>query len=219
MRRPLGRASWRAALAAASVWLRSGSACAVGAQLEAARFPYRFRAASNGYPSAFRAISISLRPAPLAPAAPCHSSLACSYRPVAGVALQMAAPTKTEQTLGGHASRSVEQAVSMAGDHITLRASLRKIVSARVLIGPSPTPSPSRRRRLQGSRSDGERCNIVRSHGHSPPLSGVVGAPASSRSCLPQEPEASACLACSPLTPQRLQDRGRMHAGILQWSS
>jgi hypothetical protein len=49
-RRPLGRASYEAALAAASVWLRSGSAGAVGAQLEAARFPYRFRAASNGYP-------------------------------------------------------------------------------------------------------------------------------------------------------------------------
>jgi hypothetical protein len=150
VRRPLGCASWRAALAAASVWLLSGSACAVGAQLEAARFPYRFRAASNGSPGAIRAISIFLRPPPLASTLPRHSSPACSLRAVAGVALQLAALLKTEHTLDGHASRNAEHAVSMARDHITLRASLRKIVSTRVLIGPTPTPSPSRRRRLHG---------------------------------------------------------------------
>ncbi|KAF2686961.1 hypothetical protein K458DRAFT_402482 [Lentithecium fluviatile CBS 122367] len=203
---PSPAASTTRALAVFACAERGGSACAVGAQLEAARFPYRFRAASNGYPGAIRPISISPRPAPLAPTTSHHSSRACSYRAVAAVALQAAAIQKAEQTLGGHAKRNREQAVSMAGDHITLRASLRKILPARVLIGPRPTPSPSCSQRLQGSRSDEARCNIVRSHGHSPPLCGVVGAPASSRSSLPQSPKLRHVKLAALLTPQLLQE-------------
>lgn len=122
VRRPLGTAKWQAALSAASVWLLSGSACTAGVQLEAARFPYRFRAACNGYHGAIRTTNISLRPAPLAPSALRHSSPACNHRAVAAVALQAAAVLKAEQALGVHAKRSAEQAVSMAGG--TLRSEL-----------------------------------------------------------------------------------------------
>jgi hypothetical protein len=131
------------------MYCSSGSVCQhpcsalAGVQLEPAPFPLlRFGASFQRAPKPLMstrqpALPISRRSAPRPPAY-CHLARPCiiigQWQQEWLCNLHTAADVKTEQNLGARAKRTSGQAV-MAGGHNTLRARLRKIVSARVLIG------------------------------------------------------------------------------------